>query len=70
MTGTDGNGDYHICKVDFAEDGDAPIYTTLRWGYRDEESAIKELVSVSKAENISSDDLVVIKTLFSNDAHS
>ena len=54
-------GPYSVCRISFPQDSDAAIYTTIKYGYDSAEDAAEDIPELARAENIPTEDLVVIK---------
>ena len=54
-------GPFSVCRISFPEDSDAPIYTTIRYGYDSATDAFDDIPEVAEQEDIPVEELVVIQ---------
>lgn len=62
-------GPFSICKVDFLEATDAPILTTLTFGFDSAEQAYAKLEQVAREHDTSPEDCVVLRIVEREEAH-
>lgn len=62
-------GPYSICQVDFPEASDAPILTTLIFGFDSAEQAYGKLERVAREHGTSPEDCVVVRIVDREEAH-
>ena len=62
-------GPYSICQVYFPEESDAPVLTTLTFGFDSAEKAYGKLEQVAREYETSPEDCIVVRIVDREEAH-